>query len=125
MEMSEKEILKSYNDAASKSKQIKILADLNACGTQQIKDVLSRNGIKLRGIKTEPEKIDTHSIDDAIEQKQADDLNEAIRVAMDAIREEIIRMNEKLMELGTKERALLDDIQKLRKSLKTLEEKYE
>lgn len=121
MEMSDKEILRSYNDAASKSKQIKILADLNACSTQQIKDVLSRNGIKLRGIKTEPERVETHSIDEKMEEKKAEDLTQAIETAKKIIQAFINTKNNELMQLGTKEREILDEIQDARKSLKTLE----
>jgi len=121
MEMSDKEILRSYNDAASKSKQIKILADLNACSTQQIKDVLSRNGIKLRGIKTEPERVETHSIDEKMEEKKAEDLTQAIETAKKIIQVFINTKNNELMQLGTKEREILDEIQDARKSLKTLE----
>lgn len=121
MEMSDKEILRSYNDAASKSKQIKILADLNACSTQQIKDVLSSNGIKLRGIKTEPERVETHSIDEKMEEKKAEDLTQAIETAKKIIQVFINTKNNELMQLGTKEREILDEIQDARKSLKTLE----
>lgn len=121
MEMSDKEILRSYNDAASKSKQIKILADLNACSTQQIKDVLSRNGIKLRGIKTEPERVETHSIDERMEEKKAEDFTQAIETAKKIIQVFINTKNNELMQLGTKEREILDEIQDARKSLKTLE----
>lgn len=121
MEMSDQEILRSYNDAASKSKQIKILADLNACSTQQIKDVLSSNGIKLRGIKTEPERVETHSIDEKMEEKKAEDLTQAIETAKKIIQVFINTKNNELMQLGTKEREILDEIQDARKSLKTLE----
>lgn len=121
MEMSDKEILRSYNNADSKSKQIKILADLNACSTQQIKDVLSSNGIKLRGIKTEPERVETHSIDEKMEEKKAEDLTQAIETAKKIIQVFINTKNNELMQLGTKEREILDEIQDARKSLKTLE----
>lgn len=121
MEMSDKEILRSYNNAESKSKQIKILADLNACSTQQIKDVLSSNGIKLRGIKTEPERVETHSIDEKMEEKKAEDLTQAIETAKKIIQVFINTKNNELMQLGTKEREILDEIQDARKSLKTLE----
>lgn len=121
MEMSDKEILRSYNNAESKSKQIKILADLNACSTQQIKDVLSSNGIKLRGIKTEPERVETHSIDEKMEEKKAEDLTQAIETAKKIIQAFINTKNNELMQLGTKEREILDEIQDARKSLKTLE----
>lgn len=123
MEMTEQEIVNKYNRAESKSKQIKILAELNACSTQQIKDVLSKNGIKLRGIKTELQKVETHSIDEKIEVKESLDMQEAIATAKEAMTDAINRKNKELVDLGTKERSLIDEIQKLRKSLKTLEVK--
>jgi hypothetical protein len=49
MTMTEKEIVKSYNEAKHKKAQIGILADLNCCDSSTIKDILRENGIDLRG----------------------------------------------------------------------------
>lgn len=44
MEMTEAEIVKSFQRAEKKREQIKILADLNACPKQDIRDILEKNG---------------------------------------------------------------------------------
>lgn len=44
MQMTEAEIVKSYQRAEKKREQIKILAELNACQKQVIRDILEKNG---------------------------------------------------------------------------------
>lgn len=44
MQMTEAEIVKSYQRADKKREQIKILAELNACQKQVIRDILEKNG---------------------------------------------------------------------------------
>jgi hypothetical protein len=51
MEMSEAEIVKSYNEAAFKGSQIGILADLNGCKPSEIHAILEKHGIDI----TKPE----------------------------------------------------------------------
>lgn len=48
MQMSNEEIVRSYREAKSKSKQLEILAELNACDTQKIKDILIGSGMDHR-----------------------------------------------------------------------------
>jgi hypothetical protein len=45
MMMTNKEILSSYNHAADKKEQIKILSELNACDEERIKKILTANGV--------------------------------------------------------------------------------
>lgn len=45
MQMSKSEIVKSYREAASKSNQIGILADLNACPKEYIEKILKEAGV--------------------------------------------------------------------------------
>lgn len=47
--MSDKEIVREYNEAKNKSEQITILADLNLMQESDIKDILAKNGIKVPG----------------------------------------------------------------------------
>ena len=47
MTMSEFEIVKDYGEAKDKAGQIEILADLNMCGTEDILNILRKNGIPL------------------------------------------------------------------------------
>lgn len=58
MEMTEEEICRSYRQAYSPSKQIKVLAELNCCKESDIKQILKDNGyMKKQGRpSTEPEK---------------------------------------------------------------------
>lgn len=44
MQMTVSEIVKSYNHAENRQKQIKILSELNACSKAQIREILERNG---------------------------------------------------------------------------------
>lgn len=48
MQMSNEEIVRSYRDAKNKAKQLGILAELNACDTQKIKDILIGSGMDYR-----------------------------------------------------------------------------
>lgn len=48
MVMDKGEILRDYKAAADKTAQVKILADLNACSTEEIIDVLVEQGIERR-----------------------------------------------------------------------------
>ena len=45
MQMTNEEIVRSYNEAANKSKQIKILADLNCTSPSEIQTVLAKAGV--------------------------------------------------------------------------------
>lgn len=48
MQMSNEEIVKNYREAKGKAKQLGILAKLNACDEQKIKDILTEGGIDYR-----------------------------------------------------------------------------
>lgn len=58
MNMTNEEIVRGYSQAANKAKQIKILADLNACSPGEIRAVLVQAGIEggkaIRQRKQEP-----------------------------------------------------------------------
>lgn len=45
MQMTEKEIIRSYKQALNKRKQIGVLADLNACPREDIVNILSAAGV--------------------------------------------------------------------------------
>ncbi len=60
MQMPNEEIVRSYNEAANKSKQIKILADLNCVSPSEIQVVLAKAGVAgvkmpTRIVKRKPE----------------------------------------------------------------------
>lgn len=49
MQMTPGEIVKSYREAKEKKKQIQILAELNACSTEFIKQIMRENGVQFPG----------------------------------------------------------------------------
>lgn len=56
MQMTESEVLKDIFDAADQKAQIKICAQLNAVPEDEIKEILKKNGVDLRKLKTEKKK---------------------------------------------------------------------
>ena len=61
--MSDKEIVREYNEAKNKNEQITILADLNLMQESDIKDILAKNGIKVSG-KRGRKKMEKAAVDD-------------------------------------------------------------
>lgn len=58
MEMTEQEVVKKYIQAQYKTRQVKILAELNGCSTATIEGILKKNGITfppVKGPKTKEE----------------------------------------------------------------------
>lgn len=48
MQMGNEEIVRNYMQAKDKAKQLGILAELNACDVQKIKDILTEGGVDYR-----------------------------------------------------------------------------
>ena len=61
--LSDKEIVREYNEAKNKNEQITILADLNLMQESDIRDILAKNGIKVSG-KRGRKKMETAAVDD-------------------------------------------------------------
>lgn len=59
MQMTDNEIIKSYKEAKEKKKQIEILAQLNACPTTTIREILIANGVQFPGPKPKKAKEET------------------------------------------------------------------
>lgn len=86
MQMTEQEIVKSYKNAKDKRSQVGVLAELNACSNDYIRQILHQNGIEAPkpGRKTEqkePEKVETLEVPkEVIElvQKRAKELRQEI-----------------------------------------------
>ena len=61
MQMSDSEIVRSYKEAKDKRSQVGVLAELNACSKDYIREILQRNGINApkpgRKSATEPEPV--------------------------------------------------------------------
>ena len=49
MNMTENEIIRQYKEAKDRREQIKILADMNLCGREEIEKILKDNGQRLPG----------------------------------------------------------------------------
>ena len=61
--MSDKEIVREYNEAKNKNEQITILADLNLMQESDIKDILAKTGIKVSG-KRGRKKMEKAAVDE-------------------------------------------------------------
>lgn len=48
MEMTTAEIIRSYREAKNKKKQVNILAQLNLCTVEEIKNILTEGGVNWR-----------------------------------------------------------------------------
>lgn len=54
MQMNENEIVRDFKAAKKKREQISILAELNQCSREQIRDILMRNGISEAELPSKP-----------------------------------------------------------------------
>ena len=61
--MSDKEIVREYNEAKNKNEQITILADLNLMQESDIRDILAKNGMKVSG-KRGRKKMEKAAVDE-------------------------------------------------------------
>ena len=61
--MSDKEIVREYNEAKNKNEQITVLADLNLMQESDIRDILAKNGIKVSG-KRGRKKMEKAAVDE-------------------------------------------------------------
>ena len=55
MQMTNEEIVRNYKEAKHKDSQIKILAQLNLCDPQKIKDILKDAGVIRKYVRRDPE----------------------------------------------------------------------
>lgn len=76
MQMSDSEIVRSYKEAKDKRSQVGVLAELNACSKDYIREILQRNGINApkpgRKSTTEPEPIKAEEPKKAVKKEPAD-----------------------------------------------------
>jgi hypothetical protein len=127
MDMSKDEIVVRYRQAKHKAEQIKILADLNACGVDDIIQVLTDSGINLRGmnkvrgklsaIQDEPipasvedvQPIPEEPVEDA-EPTQPIPEPTAIDNALDVIRNQIREIDASISVLNQRKQAIIDKL---------------
>ena len=67
MQMTDFEILQSFNNAAKPATQVKVLAELNACSEDRICDILKSAGVDHRKLprKREPEVKEERAVEPA------------------------------------------------------------
>jgi hypothetical protein len=126
MDMKPDEIVVRYRQAKHKAEQIKILADLNACGVDDIIQVLTDSGINLRGmnkvrgklsaIQDEPipepiedKPIPEEPVEDA-EPTQPIPEPTAIDNALDVIRNQIREIDASISVLNQRKQAIIDKL---------------
>lgn len=103
MQMTESEIIKSYNHAENRQKQIKILSELNACSKAQIREILERNGCEVPHygnrytgkVKEEPKKEPKRSsVRMSERKKKSDSSNLSTRLLKSEEQTELIKSDE-------------------------------
>ena len=123
MDMKPDEIIVRYRQAKHKAEQIKILADLNACGVDDIIQVLTDGGINLRGmnkirgklsvIQSEPEPMPTEPIPEPIEDAEPTEPTPeptAIDSAIDVIRNQIREIDASISVLNQRKQDIIDKL---------------
>ena len=117
MQMSEEEIVKSYNGAKNKRTQIGILADLNACSKQDILDILKKHNS--HGEKEKTTEKPTEEPTPSSEAKPA----KKKRAAKSEINEQQYR-NSVIDELGKRSNEMYEKWKTARKEAEDLKEAY-
>ena len=111
MQMSPEEIRINYSQAKNKREQIKILAQLNLCDEEKIREILVMTGETLPAKpgpkKTKPEK------------NRAQEIPEAVR---EAIAREMCRVQDAIDEGKEKVKTCREEIEQTEKELQTYEE---
>lgn len=126
MEMTEEEVVKSYLKASYKTRQVKILAELNNCSTATIEGILRKRGITyppVKGAKTKAE----HEVYERIMNEELNnqpiitkplptpEINKIIPDAVaNLVRQRIIDLDCQIQEFEEKRKAFLSEATELR-----------
>ena len=120
MDMTEDEIVVRYRQAKKKGEQIKILADLNACGVDVIKGILEEHGIsrkELGGVirwmnakPTEPVEPVDELVIEPVEEEPTPTEPTAIDKALDVIKTQIDDINAQIAALIKRRQAIVDKL---------------
>ena len=96
MEMSCGEIARSYRGAADKKAQLKILAELNCCSQQEIRDILIAEGVKPQELPRQRQKKSKAPAEIVREVKkyEASKKEDLIREALGMMRNKIVEQVE-------------------------------
>lgn len=99
MQMDEKEILFRWSRSEQNKEMIKILAELNCCSTQEIAEILQRNGIKVTTRRKK--KMQTKKIPKSVQEvliKELDDINADI----EGYQRQIADINDQIGDLNAR-----------------------
>lgn len=99
MQMDEKEILFRWSRSEKNKEMIKILAELNCCSTQEITEILQRNGIK--ATTRRKKKMQTKKIPKSVQEvliKELDDINADI----EGYQRQIADINDQIGDLNAR-----------------------
>lgn len=99
MQMDEKEILFRWSRSEQNKEMIKILAELNCCPTQEIAEILRRNGIKVATRRKK--KMQTKKIPKSVQEvliKELDDINADI----EGYQRQIADINDQIGDLNAR-----------------------
>lgn len=99
MQMDEKEILFRWSRSEKNKEMIKILAELNCCSTQEITEILQRNGIKVTTRRKK--KMQTKKIPKSVQEvliKELDDINADI----EGYQRQIADINDQIGDLNAR-----------------------
>lgn len=106
MQMNEKEILFRWSRSEQDKEMIKILAELNCCSTQEIAEILQRNGIKVRTRKKK--KMQTKKIPKSVQEVLINELDnieaekEDHQQQISALDEQIADINDQIEDLNAR-----------------------
>lgn len=118
MEMTEKEICRSYDNAEKKRAQIQILAELNACDPGKIREILMNNGFSFGG---RPKKSVDALMEEAAVFERKKETEKVSNEAAELPDIVIEAVNERYHSLLRLKERYLDDVSKIDEQIKALE----
>lgn len=106
MQMDEKEILFRWSRSEQDKEMIKILVELNCCSTQEIAEILQRNGIKVSARRKK--KMQTKKIPKSVQEVLINELDnieaniEDYQQQISALDEQIADINDQIGDLNAR-----------------------
>lgn len=99
MQMDEKEILFRWSRSEQNKEMIKILAELNCCSTQEIAEILQRNGIKVTTRRKK--KMQTKKIPKSVQEVLIKELD-GINADIEGYQRQIADINDQIGDLNAR-----------------------
>ena len=97
MQMDEKEILFRWSRSEQDKEMIKILAELNCCSTQEIVEILQRNGIKVR--TRSKKKMQTKKIPKSVQEVLINELD-SISADIEDYQQQISALDDQIADIN-------------------------